>query len=333
MNKACFRWRYCIQNRSPSGVSLCRGMGSGLLATGQVLFSCASLSSKHGVKKMDDKKPDLVIAADWSPIRIFKNNGTTLTEITNQTGLQNYSGLWRSLVVTDVNGDGYPDILAGNLGLNNLYHITAQQPSELIAKDFNGDGITEDILCYYIKNNNGKYILSPGISRDDWARQMPSIKKTFELNNSYAKATMDEIFTPEMMKNALVVKCNEARSGWFENDGKGHFTFHSFSLPAQVAPVNAMVYTDVNGDGNKDIIMAGNEYQANVMPGRYDASYGLLLTGNGKGGFTVVSPARSGLIIDGDVKDLKLISVGKQKVLLATVNDQKMKAFLIKENK
>src|SRR6185312_10176242 len=215
----------------------------------------------------NDKKPDLVIAADWAPIRIFKNNGTTLTEITNQTGLQNYSGLWRSLVVTDVNGDGYPDIIAGNLGLNNPYHINAQQPAELIAKDFNGDGITEDILCYYIKNNDGKYVLSPGISRDDWARLMPSIKKTFELKSAYANATMDEIFTPEMMQNALVVKCNEARSGWFENDGKGHFTFHPFPLPAQIAPVNAMVYTDVNGDGNKDIILAGNEYQANVMPG------------------------------------------------------------------
>lgn len=280
-----------------------------------------------------DKKPDLVIASDWAPIRIFKNNGTTLTEITNQTGLQNYSGLWRSLVVTDVNGDGYPDILAGNLGLNNPYHINAEQPAELIAKDFENKGITDDILCYYIKNNEGKYVLSPGISRDDWARQMPSIKKRFELNSAYANATMDEIFTPEMMKNALVVKCNEARSGWFENDGKGHFTFHPFPLLAQIAPVNAMVFTDVDGDGNKDIILAGNEYQANVMPGRYDASYGLLLTGNGKGTFTAVPPARSGLIIDGDVKDLKLISVGKQKILLATVNDQKMKAFLIGGNK
>ncbi|MGH2566158.1 MAG: CRTAC1 family protein, partial [Ginsengibacter sp.] len=117
----------------------------------------------------------------------------------------------------------------------------------------------------------------------------------------------------------------------FENDGKGHFTFHPFPLIAQEAPVNAIVCTDVNGDGNTDIILAGNEYQANVMPGRYDASYGLLLTGDGKRNFTPVSPVLSGLILDGDVKDLKMVTVDKQKILLAAVNDTMMKAFSIRK--
>ncbi|HET7115542.1 MAG TPA: hypothetical protein VFI29_03585, partial [Hanamia sp.] len=106
-----------------------------------------------------------------------------------------------------------------------------------------------------------------------------------------------------------------------------------FPMIAQIAPVNSIVCTDVNGDGNTDIILAGNEYQANVNPGRYDASYGLLLTGNGKGDFTPVTPVSSGLIIDGDVRDLKLISVKKRKILLAAINDSKMKAFSIGERK
>lgn len=276
-----------------------------------------------------DKKPDLVIAADWSPIRIFKNNGTTLTEITSQTGLQNFPGLWRSIVVIDIDHDGDLDIVAGNIGLNNPYHISQQQPAELIAKDFDGNGMIEDVLCYYIKNNSGKYVLSSGISRDDWARQMPSIKKTYEQNSSYAKALMDEIFSKEMMTGATVLKCSEARSGYFENNGKGQFTFHPFPLMAQEAPVNSIICSDITGDGITDIIIAGNEYQANVMSGRYDASYGLLLTGTGNGQFNPVPPATSGLIIDGDVKDLKLITVAKRKILLAAVNDSKMKAFSI----
>ncbi len=290
------------------------------------------LNSAAWIDIDNDKKPDLIIAGDWMPIRIFKNNGKTLTEITNQTGLQNFQGLWRSLVVTDIDNDGDLDIVAGNLGLNNPYHINAQQPAELIAKDFDGNGIIDDIFCYYIKDNEGKYQLSSGISRDAWAMQVPSIKKRFGENSSYAKASMDQIFTKEMMDSALVLKCNEARSGYFENDGKSHFTFHPFPLQAQEAPVNAIVCTDINEDGNTDIILAGNEYQANVMPGRYDASYGLLLTGNGKGQFNAVSPVASGLILDGDVKDLKLIKVGKQKFLLAAVNNSKMRAFGIKKN-
>jgi hypothetical protein len=132
-----------------------------------------------------------------------------------------------------------------------------------------------------------------------------------------------------MMAGATVLRCNEVRSGWFENDGHGRFVFHPFPLVAQEAPVNTIVYTDVNGDGKADLILGGNEYEASVMTGRYDASYGLLLEGDGKGGWVGVSPAESGLILDGDVRDLKVVMVGGQRVLLAAVNDSKMKAFKI----
>ena len=279
----------------------------------------------------NDKKPDLIIAGDWMPIRIFKNNGTTFTEITDQSGMKDMSGFWRTITIADIDHDGDLDIIAGNLGLNNPYHIAALQPAQLIAKDFDGNGIVEPIFCYYIKGDNGKYELSPGISRDHWAMQMPSIKKAFDKNDLYAKANMEQTFTKEMMEGAMVLDCKEPRSGYFENDGKGKFIFHPFPSMAQIAPVNAIVCTDVNSDGNPDLILAGNEYQAGVGSGRYDASYGLLLTGNGKGEFYVVPPASSGLILDGDIRDLKIIECAKQKILLAAVNDDKMKAFSIRK--
>ena len=85
-----------------------------------------------------------------------------------------------------------------------------------------------------------------------------------------------------------------------------------------------------SGDGNDDLILAGNEYGVNVSAGRYDASYGLLLHGNGKGGFMPVSPVTSGLIIDGDVRDLKVITANKKRLLLAAINNEHVKAFSIK---
>ena len=279
----------------------------------------------------NDKKPDLVIAGDWMPVRIFKNNGSTLTEITDQSGFKELPGFWRSLVITDIDHDGDLDIVAGNLGLNNPFHINTQQPAELVAKDFDGNGSVEPIFCYYIKNNEDKYELSVGISRDEWAMQMPSIKKRYDMNTPYAKATMDEIITKDMMTGAQVLQCKEVRSGYFENDGRGKFVFHAFPPAAQVAPINAIVCTDVNGDGNPDIIAGGNEYQAQVMAGCYDASYGLLLTGNGKGTFDVVRPVSSGLILNGDIRDLKIITAGKQQVLLAAINNRAMKALAIKK--
>ena len=274
-----------------------------------------------------DGKPDLVIAGDWMPIRIFRNTGGSLTEITQQTGLGQYPGFWRSLLIADIDHDGHPDIVAGNLGQNNPYHIDTARPAEIVAKDFDGNGTLDPVFCYYIKDDDGKYVLSTGISRDGWAWQMPSIKKRYETNEGYAKASMDELLTPEMRAGALVLQCRETRSGWFANDGHGHFQFHPFPRIAQQAPVNAVVFTDVDGDGHPDLLLGGNEYQASVMPGRYDASYGLVLKGDGHGDWQPIPPVTSGLILDGDVKDLRLVHAGRRLILLTAINDQPLRAF------
>jgi len=279
-----------------------------------------------------DNKPDLIIAGDWMPIRIFKNSGVTLTEITATTGLDQYPGFWRSLLIADVDGDGHPDLVAGNLGGNNPYHIDSAQPAELIAKDFDGNGTIDPVFCHYQKDEEGKYVLSAGISRDAWAWQMPSIKKRYENNEGYALASMDQLLTPEMMQDASVLQCRETASGWFANDGHGHFRFHPFPREAQFAPVNAMVHVDVDGDGHPDLVLAGNEYQSSVMPGRYDASYGLLLKGDGHGGWQPVLPAASGLLLDGDVKDLKLIHAAGRSILLTAINDNPIKAWQLTKN-
>jgi hypothetical protein len=274
-----------------------------------------------------DGKPDLLLAGDWMPIRIFKNTGGTLSEMTAATGLDKYPGFWRSLLITDIDHDGHPDIVAGNLGLNNPWHIDTAHPAGLVAKDFDGNGAIDPVFCYYSKDEEGKYTLSTGISRDAWAWQMPGIKKRYETNEGYATAAMDELLTPEMMQGALVLHCAETRSGWFAGNGRGGFTFHPFPREAQIAPVNTAVHADIDGDGNPDLLLAGNEYQASVMPGRYDASYGLLLKGDGHGGWTPVPPATSGLILDGDVKDMKLLRAGNRMVLLTAINDQPLKAW------
>ena len=107
--------------------------------------------------------------------------------------------------------------------------------------------------------------------------------------------------------------------------------FVPIAMQAQFAPVNAILPYDADNDGNLDLIIAGNEYQVEAMTGRYDASYGLVLKGNGKGNFIPVDIVKSGFIIDGDVKDLKEISLkNKEQLIIAAVNDGKMKCFLKK---
>jgi hypothetical protein len=281
-----------------------------------------------------DKKPDLIVAGEWMPIRFFQNEGSRLKEVTSATGLKNMSGQWRSLCAVDIDGDGDIDIIAGNLGLNNKYNASPQTPIKLFAKDLDGNGIIDPVLSYYMLNKNGERKLYPDAGRDMLAQQLPSIKKKYLLHSDYATKTADEILSGEEGEDMIQLKCEETRSVWLENKGNGQWVMHPLPMMAQIAPVNAIVATDADGDGHMDIVIAGNEYGTEVMTGRYDASYGLLLEGDGKGHFSPVRPVQSGLIIDGDVKDMQLITTAnKERILLFAVNNDEMKAYKINKRK
>lgn len=275
----------------------------------------------------NDGQTDLVIAGEYMPVRFFRNNKGVLKEITAATGLQNLSGMWRSLVAADVDNDGDMDFVAGNLGLNCRYHISAEYPMQLLAKDIDGNGSIDPVLFYYIKDEDNRRRSFPSINRDQFAEQVPLIKKTFLLHKDYAAATMKSIFKGDN-KDLQTYTCNESRSCWFENLGNERFSMHLLPQEAQFAPVNAIVCTDVDGDGINDLLLAGNEYQADVITGRYDASYGCFLKGDGRKGFKTVSPSQSGFLVQGDVKDMKLIiNNKKEKLILVAINDDLMKVF------
>jgi len=155
------------------------------------------------------------------------------------------------------------------------------------------------------------------------------LKKQFLLNKDYSTATADKIFSND--KNTQVLTCNETCSCWIENKGNGKFEMHILPMEAQFAPVNAIVCTDVDGDGIKDILLAGNEYQTEVMTGRYDASYGCFLKGNKQKQFKAVSTELSGFKIDDDVKDMKIITTANNKRLLfVAINNDYLRVFEIK---
>jgi len=159
-------------------------------------------------------------------------------------------------------------------------------------------------------------------------RQMPSFKKRFLKNTNFAKAGLSQLFPDEMTKGAITLHCNELHSCWFENLGNGKFRKHLLPVEAQFAPVNAVLCLDLDGDGQLDLLLAGNEYQAEVMNGRYDASYGLFLKGDGKGNFLPAPHLSNGIFIKGDVKDMKWIKNGKRDDLIVVgINNERPRIF------
>jgi enediyne biosynthesis protein E4 len=276
----------------------------------------------------NDKKADLIICGEWMPVRFFKNDTNKFIEVTNEAGLNNMNGLWRSLQQADIDKDGDMDYVVGNIGLNNRFHITTSQPLFLYAKDMDKNNFSELVPAYYIKNSDEKFQLFPSLDRNQLAEQVPIIKKKYLLHKDYCKVTMTQLKNDFGAADWGELICETASSIWIENIGNGKFKPHELPIQAQFAPVNCIVAEDEDADGNIDILIAGNEYQAALSIGRYDASYGLVLKGNGKGNFVPVNIAGSGLIIDGDIKDLKIIETkNKEKILIAAPNDDKLKIF------
>jgi enediyne biosynthesis protein E4 len=272
-----------------------------------------------------DKQTDLVLAGEWMPLRFYKNEKGKFTEVTSSTGLNNNNGMWRSLIAADIDNDGDEDLVAGNMGMNNKFGVDEIHPLKLFAKDIDANGSTDPLLCYYFPSKTKERKLLPTNSLLQFAEQVPSIKKKFLLHEDYAKANLPQIIDEESFANFT---CNEMSSCWFENVGGGKFVKYILPVQAQFAPVNAILCEDFNTDGIKDLLIAGNEYQADVMTGRYDASYGLLLTGNKNKTFTPLPTLQTGFAIKGDVKDLKYLSDKNKKIkILVGVNNEKIKVF------
>jgi enediyne biosynthesis protein E4 len=280
----------------------------------------------------NDRRPELVLAGEWMPVRFFKNNQSKLNETTAAAGLSNMNGMWRSLVAADIDNDGDTDLVAGNLGLNCVYKASAATPMQLMAADIDGNGTIDPVLFYCIKDRDGVRRSYPAIGRNQLAEQVPSVKKKFLQFDAYAQAGADDIFTGTAKENMLLFTCTETRSCWLENRGNGQFEKHLLPMEAQFAPLNAIIATDLDHDGFKDLVLAGNEYQTEVMTGRYDASYGLVLKGSSNKTFTALPASTSGFMVNGDVKSMALLPAAKGgQWLLAAVNNDSLRVFRIRQ--
>jgi hypothetical protein len=278
-----------------------------------------------------DHLVDLIIAGEWMPVRFFKNKQGKLVEVTAATGLPPVNGMWRSLVAADLDNDGDQDLVAGNVGLNCEFDASPAEPMQLFAADLDGNGSIDPVFFYYIKSLDGKKRSFPAISRNRFADQVPVIKKQFLLHSDYAQANYNNIFGRKKSETILKLSCGEMRTCYFENAGNGQFIKHPLPVAAQFSPVNAIICDDFDNDGYKDLLLAGNDYQAEVMTGRYDASYGCFLKGNRDKTFTAVSGDASGFVLNGDVKDMALIQLkGGRKIVLAAVNNDSLRVFQVK---
>jgi enediyne biosynthesis protein E4 len=274
----------------------------------------------------NDSDDDLIVVGEWMSVKIFVNNKGKLAEKSKEYGMESTTGWWNTLEVADVNNDGHKDLIVGNHGLNSRFKATLSQPVSMYVTDFDQNGSVEQIICTY---NDGK--IYPMALRHDLVTQLPGLKKKYLKYEDYKDQTITDIFTADQLKTAIKLEAMDLETSLFINNGQGKFIKKALPIEAQFSPVYAIEIFDFDHDGKLDIVMGGNLYRAKPEAGRYDASYGVFMKGDGKGGFLTGDAKSSGLFMDGEVRDFEVISIDKNDYLVVAKNNSDLQVFKIKK--
>jgi enediyne biosynthesis protein E4 len=274
-----------------------------------------------------DGKVDLIVLGEFMEILPFKNTGGKLTR-TRNSGFEKYSGWWNSISGADFDKDGDTDYLIGNLGSNNYYNISEQQPLRVYAKDFDLNESTDAILSCYFKSESGEMREYPVHFWDELNAQSPKFRNQFSSYKQYGGVTLENLLKPYDTAGMLVLKANYSKTSYAENEGNGKFSVRPLPPLVQRSPVNGIVVADINADGNLDAFMIGNDHGNEVFSGKYDAGTGIVLLGDGKGNFTALPSVKSGFKVDGDAKALaKLKNAADEELFIATQNLDSVRVF------
>lgn len=257
-----------------------------------------------------DGDADLVIVGHWMPITICYNGNGEFDCVP----IKNSSGLWNTVEVDDLDGDKFPDLVVGNFGMNSQLRATVDEPLKLYYDDFDKNGTIDPILC---KTIGGKEF--PFSYRDDLISQIPELKKRVGSYAEYANAEIQDLIDQEKLDEANYKIVEQLSSAIVINQGGKQSELVDLPWQAQQAPVYAICISDVDEDGRKDILLAGNQEGAMVQLGPSLSSKGTILYGNANNSYSVRGIGTGSLGIKGEVRDI--IKLGENKFLFSRFRD------------
>ncbi len=271
-----------------------------------------------------DGNEDMILAGDWMPLKVFVNTNGVFKEDKEAFGSIKTSGWWNCLSTGDFDNDGDMDFVAGNHGANSRFKASEKRPVSMYVNDFDLNGSAEQIICVYEGDTSYPLALKHNL-----IRQLPPLADKYPKYEMYKGQQITDIFEPEQLKNAILLKADLLETSLFINDGTGHFIRKPLPVEAQFSPVMATESGDFNRDGNLDLLLGGNLYNVKPEVGRYDASYGNFLLGDGQGGFLNIPPGVSGFKLEGEVRDLMEVNTPRGVILVVTRSNDPLQVFKI----
>ncbi|MCB9294074.1 MAG: VCBS repeat-containing protein [Lewinellaceae bacterium] len=286
------------------------------------LKECGLITDAAWVDYDGDGRPDLVAVGEWMPVRVFRNEPGRLREVTAELGLEGSNGLWNTVETGDLNQDGRPDLALGNHGWNTRFRASPDKPMTLYVNDFDQNGTVEQIISVY--NGDKAYPLA---LRHDLIQQMPGLKKKYLRYENYKNQTVEDIFTPPQLENAVKREVYQTATCVAFNEEGRRFVLRPLPVQAQLSPTYAILLRDFDRDGRQDMLLGGNFYHAKPEVGIHDASYGLLLKANPEGWFDPLLPRESGFFVKGEIRELKWAGTPGGGLILVGRNDAPLLIF------
>lgn len=269
----------------------------------------------------DDDK-DLVVVGEWMPIRLFENQQGYFSEKTNESGLSSTNGLWNTIEVADLDNDGYIEIIAGNLGRNTFLKASKDEPLTLHINDFDSNGQIDHVVSIYEEGQ-----LVPIATKKEMTSQMPYLMKNYLKHLDYADQTTEDIFSSEQLNSGIKRIVNQTASTVFWNN-QGIFKGVELPMEAQLSKVYAILPIDLDQDGQKELLLGGNLFTAKPQTGIYAGSNGVVLKVSTNRTFESIPPSKSGFYIEGQIRDIKSISISENdELILVARNNDKIKIF------
>lgn len=298
--------------------------GKGKFTTATVPFAQIGMVTDAQWADLDkDGRKDLTLCGEFMPLTVFMNTANGFIDKTSAYFSNTSNGFWFTLHVTDLDGDGNDDLVAGNLGLNTCIKISDKEPGELVYADFDSNGSVDPFFNFYVQG-----VSYPFVSRDELNEQIYPMRKRFTSYASYSVVTMKDIFSQEELVKARRLTVTEPRTLAFLNRN-GKMQPVELPMQAQFSVVTNILSGDYNGDGKKDLLLLGNHSDNRLKIGCIDASYGCLLAGDGMGGFNYVAQPASGLNIKGDVKAAVDIKINNTKFIIAGICNAAMEFYKV----
>jgi len=313
----------------PCGLQIWENDGSGIFSEiSQKLnadLSQLGMLTSGALADLDgDGKEEIIIAGEWQPIRIFSLQNGKLEERTAEFGMEKTKGLWNCLLVNDVNGDGKPDILAGNHGLNSRLKTNSFSELRMIINDFDQNGTLDHILSSYENKRTIPWVLKPAL-----IRQIPSLRKQLLTYESYQNKSLEELFPQSVWANSLTLQADILETSLWINDGQGKFISTALPIEVQSAPVYSI--TSINADsGRPYLIFGGNQSRIKPELGSQMGSYGWVLKPEGKNQWKALLPHESGLFVQGEIRDLIQIKLENKPNLVVLRNNDTPLVFEIR---